>query len=277
MKYAKKIFRVTTYNIKISMSDVKFYFLLLLISIFIYDYMKDIISFSDSVNYKISPWSFPLLFNQKYMRCIINIGVLFLFCDVPIINKNYYYIISRSGENCWIISQTLYIFFMSGLYYFFILIISILINISHVEFTTEWGKVFQTLGSGYNIGYKTYTSLLIIHYFSPLQATFFTFLLNWLSSSLIGIIISSCNMILKGKINGIIISSFLVFFDLFVVYFPRLSWFSPVTWSNLECIKISNNSDLPSITFIIFMYILSILFIFIFNLFYHQKNKFEID
>ena len=137
--------------------------------------------------------------------------------------------------------------------------------------------VFQTLGSGYNIGYKTYTSLLIIHYFSPLQATFFTFLLNWLSSSLIGIIISSCNMILKGKINGIIISSFLVFFDLFVVYFPRLSWFSPVTWSNLECIKISNNSDLPSITFIIFMYILSILFIFIFNLFYHQKNKFEID
>ena len=280
MSSVKKAFLLASYNVRLAITDIKFILIILAITFIIHDYTKDIISFSIEYNCKISIWLFPLLFNQKYMRRIIYIGVLFIFCDAPLTNNNYYYFLLRSGKKVWITGQFLYIFFMSGLYYIIIFLAGIITNCTHINFMhdiNEWGAIFETLGSGYNIGYKTYTSNIIIKYFTPIQASWFTFILNFFSASFIGLLTCYANMVIKEKTSGVFVSTIIVLLDSLAPYYPKLIFFSLATWSNLECIQISKSSNLPSINYVITAYSILIIATIISAYIFYQREKTELN
>ncbi len=278
MKLINRIFRNAIFNLKYAFSNIKIILLLAIIGIVIHDYMKEVIIFANNFNLKPSQWIFPLIFNARYMRCILNMGIIVLFSDMPTAKSNYYYMLSRSGKGCWVAGQFLYIFSLSAIYYLSLFLICIIVNLRNIEFTSEWGKIFELIGDGQvDIGYKTYLSRTIIKLFSPFEATFYTFILYFLMSCFIGNMIFFFNMRFNSKPVGAGLSAILILLDLINIYYPNLFWYSPLSWSDLEYVNIYQNTNYPSVGYMIFSYSLLILIFFFLSLIYHNKNTLTIE
>lgn len=214
-------------------------------------------NFSEDVQIDISPWIFPFLFTQKFIKLLFFFPLILLFCNAPFIDDNQAYIILRSGRIPWSIGQVGYIIFATAIYFLFLVFLTIAINIFNLQFTSEWGKVLGTLANtnaANLVGLKINVSSNILHYFSPLQAMWFTFLLNWLVGVLLGLIIYVFNLLSNIRMAGVLIASFLLVLDATVTGRPNLYRFSPVSWSNLDRINIEGITQMPTITYIYLLF-----------------------
>ena len=77
---------------------------------------------------------------------------------------------------------------------------------------------------------------------------------------LIGLIIYVINIITRSQLLGILTVSFLVMLSCGVDMLPgsikeRAIWFSPFSWNTLNNIKVTATSELPTIDYILGMYI----------------------
>lgn len=240
-------------NLKKWSSNYRIWVLFILITIFIFDYTNEIMKFAYSVEYKVSPWMFPFLFTQKYMIRIIFMGVILLFCDAPFIDETQPYIIIRSGRKLWNMGQICYIFFSSLIYFLFLILISIILNLRYMELTSEWGKILGTLGSGNlldGISYKVSISGKIVTFFNPITAMILTFVLAILVSVFIGLLIYLVNSFSNTQFLGTLIGIFIVLLDTLAKYNINLLWVSPVSWVNLSNIDIDRTSKLPTLPYI---------------------------
>ncbi len=73
----------------------------------------------------------------------------------------------------------LYIVVASALYFAFVMVFSIVLNLDCIEFTGEWGKLLNTLanttmGTKFQLGFSPERN--VINMFSPISAMWFTFL-----------------------------------------------------------------------------------------------------
>lgn len=117
----------------------------------------------------------------------------------------------------------------------------------------EWGKVLGTLANtnaAAVVNLKTYIPSDVLHYFSPVQALWFSLLLSWLTGVLLGLIIYVINSFSNTRVFGILTASFLLVLDATVTNNDNLYRFSPVSWSNLARIDINGTTPMPSITYI---------------------------
>lgn len=245
-------------------TNYRIWVLFILIAIFVNSYTKEIIHFAETVQYKVSPWLFPFLSGQKYMRYIIFLGILLLFCDAPFLDEEQPYMIIRSGRRAWTMGQIFYIITASAIYFLFIIIISIVLNLGNIEWNTDWGKVLGTLGTvnvGSLVSYKIIVSGKIVTFFTPLQAMWFTFLLSWLAGIFLGLIIYAFNILFKNRFMGILLAAFFVFFDAAVRSRGDLLWVSPVSWTILSNINIGERVASPNIYYVLTMYAGLILFL----------------
>ncbi|MCJ7840775.1 hypothetical protein MUB24_07620 [Lederbergia sp. NSJ-179] len=216
-------------------------------------FTKEIIDFSREIDMKVSPWIFPFLFSQKYTKLLFLFPLLLLFCDAPFIDENQPYVIARSGRVPWSIGQISYIVISSAFYFVFLFILTIGINLFHMHFTLEWGKVLGTLANtnaAQVVGLKMFISGSITHYFSPLQAIWFSFLLSWLAGVFLGLLIYVVNSLSNTRILGVLAASFFLVLDATIIGRDYLYRFSPVSWSSIERIDIEGTTQMPSITYV---------------------------
>lgn len=253
MKAFKAVLRVSAYSFRKLLTNYRLWLAVLMLLILTHIYTKDYGLFCDTVDMKLSPWIFPFLYNAKYLKILFFAPLLLLFCDAPFIDNSQPYVICRSGRVIWSIGQLLYIVILSALYFIFLFLISCLFVSNHIEFSLEWGRVLNTLastGAGYATGLMPHISSRIMFYFTPLQATWFTFLLSWLSGIFLGLIIYAVNSLTGGRSLGIILASSFVVLDSAAGMYHSTAYLSPVSWSNLDYIDIGGLSAYPSITYI---------------------------
>ncbi|MCM1508154.1 MAG: hypothetical protein NC177_13650 [Ruminococcus flavefaciens] len=123
----------------------------------------------------------------------------------------------------------------------------------------EWGEVLYTI-SETNIAYQRnclYTEVpsLILDYFTPLQAVWFTFVVSWSNAVLLGMIIFACNYLTKFRYLGIASSSMLIVLSCFLYTGHReLFKFSPTSWITLDNIDIGGKTDNPSFLYCMCFY-----------------------
>ena len=178
------------------------------------------------------------------MKIIYLILVVFIFCDAPFIDTNQPYVFLRCNRNIWSIGQVLYIIIGSFIMVTMLFVSTIIVNIRYIRWDSTWGDV---------ISYASVTNVLanmglsndtigfsgkIVKYFSPLQAIAFT----------------------RSQLLGILTVSFLVMLSSGVDMLPgsikeRAIWFSPFSWNTLNNIKVTATSELPTIDYILGMYI----------------------
>ncbi len=252
-----KLFNTARYvcnqNFRKWSTNYRVWVIAILLVILTQSFTKEVIDFAKDININVSPWLFPFLFTQKFIKLLFFFPLILLFSDAPFIDENQPYVIARSGRLPWSFGQIGYIFIATVIYFFFLMIITIVINITAIQFTPEWGKALGTLANtnaAGMAGVKMFITSSTLHYFTPVQAMWFSFLLSWLAGVFLGLIIYVLNSLTNTRIFGVLTASFFLVLDAAINDKPALYRFSPVSWSNLNRIDIEGTTQMPSITYI---------------------------
>ncbi|MBP1546275.1 MAG: hypothetical protein J6A37_06720 [Oscillospiraceae bacterium] len=281
MKWVKSVFSICFQNIRKWRSDYRIWTIAVLLFVMLKIYVDDFAELSNHMQAEMSVWIFPFLYEQYYMKLIFTIPLVLLFCNAPFIDSNQIYVYIRAGRTRWLTGQILYVFIASGLYYLFILISSIILSLINGEFSFEWGKLLKTLADFNVSNLSAYPfieiSSNIIHFFTPIQAMGFTFLVSWSNAVLLGMIIFTLNYLTRQQYIGMTVASLLVVFSFFVEIsgYPILINFSPTSWITLDKIDIGGMTEYPSFYTCLSIY-WGVIFILIISAYIFGKRK-EID
>lgn len=262
MKSVKISFSVAMQNIRKWRTDYRIWILLLLTVIFIRSYTKEISTQALLMETKISPWVFPFSYTDRYIRILFMLPLIFIYCDAPFIDQNQIYVLMRCRRKPWGIGQIIYIFMTSVIYFSFVAVMTVLLNIRNIEYMNDWGKVLGTLAfssvplvNGTSVTISTY----ILTYFTPMQAMFFTWFLSVLCGMVLGVLIYACNIMSKRKGAGILAAGFFVILSAVVAGKEKAQWFSPISRVSLNQLDVGKLTHYPTITYVLTVYIILIL------------------
>ncbi len=249
-----------------------------LLLIFVHMFTKDVGIFAKQLDIQMTPWIFPFLFTQKYIKLLFLFPLVLLFCDAPFIDSSEPYILIRAGRKAWAIGHLLYIVVASGIYFLFLFAASILVNLPQIQYSADWGKVLGTLAktnASAAIGLGISVDLKIIEYFTPVQAVGFSLLLCWLVGIFMGFLIYFVNATTKNALFGIFAASSLLIWDASITGHNNLYFFSPVSWCTLNNIRIDEKLTQPDIHYVYIAF--SILFILLILMILISNRKKSID
>lgn len=276
MSWFRVIISVAFQSIRKLKSDYRTWICATLVLIFIHSYTKGLTALCVYTGTKCSPWIFPFLYMQYYTKLLFFFPLVLIFSNAPFVDDNQLYVIARSGRIKWCIGQLIYILTVSALYFIFIIIFSVLLNIKCIEFSNDWGKILKTMastdaGNQFSIGF--YPDRKVIDLFTPEQAMWFTFLNSWLSGILLGLSSFLFNMAFKG--SGPFAASFLLVLSAAAAKNLPVIKYSPVSWSTLNYIHIAKNDFFPEYSYVKSTYIMLITFLCIIILV--AFRKFNVD
>lgn len=261
MNSIKTVISVCLQNLRKWQTDYKVWMIAALMIIMVQIYVDDMRKISLGLGSEMPVWIFPFLYSQFHTKLIYTFPLILLFSNAPFVDSNQIFVYLRTGRKKWLCGQILYIVSASALYYFFLFFISILSTIPYgtVSFT-EWGKTLMTTAASnaaliFDCAYIE-ISPRILDFFTPVQASWFTFLMSWLCGIVIGLIIFLCNYLTETRFLGLSISSA---FLALTVPVKRGLWnlilISPVSWNTLDCIDVGGTTTYPSFTYCLFVYL----------------------
>lgn len=266
---------ICSQNLRKWATDYRMWTIAALLIIMVQIYVDDMQKVAVLLGTKISIWIFPFLYVQYHTKVIFTLPVVLMFCNAPFTDKNQIFVCTRTGRIKWLSGQVLYIFIASAVYYLFILFLTFTSTLFVAEPSLDWGKTLYMIANS-NVAstaeaYFLNVPNIILEYFTPVHAMFFTFLTSWLSAVLIGMIIFFSNLISNTRFIGIIISSLLVVWTVLVSMGGWMDYirFSPISWNTLNNIDVGNMTTKPAFPYCMCVYggliILLIAGIFIFG------------
>lgn len=218
MDKMRKVLSIAVNNLRKWPSNPRIIILFILLIIFLVNYLKPIINFSNSTGYRVTPWVFPFFADSVFTQMIMMFGIVFLFCDAPFMDVTQPYSIIRSGRTRWGLGQVLYIMASTAIYFSFLAVVSCIIMSPNMFLSNEWGKVLGTLAQT-NAG-QVFNITLPINYeiqsiYTPVHAFFLSLILEWCAGTLLGLIIFIFNINFNRAI-GAIVASVMVCLDMVI-------------------------------------------------------------
>lgn len=264
MNFFKSVWTICIQNLRKWKTDYRIWVIGILILVITWIYIDDMNRVATEIGSAMPIWIYPFIYSQFHMKLIYTLPIILIFCNAPFIDDNQTFIFIRSGRKKWICGQMLYVVLASGIYYIFLIITSLLSCIvAGGEISIEWGKTLSTVANsdiaGYLGAYFVEASKSTIIYFTPLNATWFTFLLSWLCGTTIGLLIFFCNILTGTRFLGITTSSmFIVLSALVDTGFPKVIRFSPISWITLDKVDVGGLTQSPSFEYCISVYLIII-------------------
>lgn len=233
-------------KIKYTLRDFWFYFAssrLLLFVLFqltiIHFYSRNVIQFVEAVNYPITLWILPFLFQNVYMQFVYGISVVYFFSTVPFFQKNQLYAILRQGRTEWIICKYLRIVLSSFALVVTELLCSIIVLLPKVELNWDWGKVLYSLSMTTAIdeyGIKIPIPYEIINNYSTTEAMLLVIFLMFGVTLMVGGIMFAVSMLFS-RISAVIVGTVIAIFPIVVanIYYQlnEITFFSPFSWLDI--------------------------------------------
>ncbi len=264
MELLKSISAICIQNLRKWKTDYRIWAIGILAFTMVCVYVDDINKISTGLNEPQPIWIYPFLYSQFHTKLIFTLLLVLLFCNAPFVDSNQTFVFMRSGRIRWLCGQILYVILASGIYYIFLLLASILCSFAvGAEINLEWGRTLTTVANSdaaWNFGapFITIENHTLI-YFTPITATWFTFLLSWLCGIMVGMLIFFCNTLTKTKSIGIIISSLIILLSALADRgFPEIIHFSPISWITVDKVDVGNLTLNPSFGYCINVYLAAI-------------------
>ncbi|WP_310603845.1 hypothetical protein [Anaerosporobacter sp.] len=255
MRILRQSFRCFMIELRQRLAEYQTWTLFLILCILLYQYTQETMSFANTVGYKVAPWFLPFITSTRMLKVFVLTLYIPFVCTVPRITIIHDYIIIRSKHLPYYLGQCLYIVFTAIVYSFLVMFLPIILNLTHMEWNADWGKVIGTLSepnlSVLNLETLHYSSSIVKH-FTPLQAMFHSYCLMALSLLLIGLLVYIFNMITPKFHAGILVGTFFILFDFFLatdIVYARWLWFSPLSWSKLSIIDFKHTTRNPTFTY----------------------------
>lgn len=205
----------------------------------IHFYSSNIVQFVKAVNYPISIWTLPFLFQNVYMQFIYGISVVYFFSTVPFFQQSQMYAILRQGRREWIISKCFRVILTSFALSMTELLCSIIVLLPNVELTQNWGKVLYSLSltaaiDEYNI--KIPIPYEMIYIYSTIEAILLVICLLFGVTLMMGFIMFTISMLFS-RMMAVIVGTTIAVFSIVVanLYYQvnRITFFSPFSWLDI--------------------------------------------
>lgn len=257
--------------------DLRILLIVVLMITVIHMHLSGLINFSHNEKLEVHFAILPFLTESRYGKIIFILPIFILFADAPFIDTNQLFLLMRSNRKQWIISQVLYIFITSVVYVAFLGFFSFVFFVPHLEWGNDWGSVIQTLSKtsmGLDMGILVSFPRKVIDYFTPYQAMFFSFLLQSLVITLMGMIILLINISTSQRYLGLFTVASLLMLDALIYSSGPLSWISPLSWMRLSRININEGLAQPS--FYQILLLLTLLYVCLTYLIVQRARRYEI-
>ena len=247
-------------TLRLWMKNYRIWTIFILMVMFILDLIKGVYDLAALWGYAVTPWIFPFIDGQPYMRILIYFGIILLFCNAPFVDRNQFFVIIRSGRKNYAIGQFFAIIMMTMFYFLILGTVPVLFHFFDTRFATVWGDVLFTVAQTdalEQMGEHFFVSDRIIEHLTPLGAMGVSFLLHTLTGTMLGMLIFCCNVWFAGKKwVGTALAGLLVILD------PLLRHdqpgFSPVSWGRLGYIDYLENGSWLSLKEVFVLFFLSI-------------------
>lgn len=215
MSFIKTIFRISAQNFRKWQTDYRIWTITVFLVVMTLMYVDDIKKVAELTGGGVPVWIFPFLYSHFYTKVLFMLPVVLMFCDAPFVDKNQLFIMMRTTRTKWLCGQILYIILASGVYFLFIFAVSILSTVFCGDCSLEWGKTLTALAYDSTVShdvevYSLSVSRIVVEYFTPLLACFYTFITSWLSAVFLGLVVFVCNLFTDSRIWGIAAGSFFI-------------------------------------------------------------------
>lgn len=229
--------RVCRYQLQILSRNYKSYTIPICMLIFMRNIMSALQEFLIYVNEEATPFLFPFLFNDVFVCALMFAVAILFYLDAPFYNKEQLFVIMRCGSGKWILGQILYVYAVSALYVFFLIILSVIILLPRITWENEWGKIWTTLsvtdaGQQFLISFAVPSSILFEY--TPMQAMVLQFFMAFFICSFYGFLVWCLNLYF-GKLISMVVALASILLVTRVRYFPAwVTYLVPSSWSNIS-------------------------------------------
>lgn len=244
------------------------YFLCGILFIVIFIYLYPLIKCAYKYNVLIAPWGIIFLMSNVYFVFFLVLTFGILFSDllentntkIPIMDREMYTPNKKS------MNIVLLIKCRSIIYSTIIFIISFILILPFIDYTSEWGDIFYTgaltnILAEYNL--QINISLKILETYHPVIAIIILYIILIEVTSVTGAFMVCIKCLFSNIISAILlsilsISNILV--ENLIIRYPNLYYFSIYSWLNIDKISVWYSEKQPSLLYI-FIYLFSIEFL----------------
>lgn len=238
MGFVRKSCRVFWFRLRLAFSSPRLVLLLVMAAVYVYGNVSPVADMSADLGIPAHPWAFPHLTNDFICQLVFMATAVALFCDAPFENEATMYFKYRTGHTSWAMGHALYIMVISFLFVLLLQVISVLALIPQLNLQAGWGKIWGTLGKsslGRQYGVVFTVSDFLVGKYTPLEATVYSFLLEWACAAWLGLLSYAGNMLSK-KPMGTFLAAAFVLLDVTIYneWTPAAYAFSPITLAQLS-------------------------------------------
>lgn len=202
--------------------------------------------------YAVTPWIFPFIDSQPFMKMIIYLGIILLFSNAPFLYQDQIFVIARSGRRAYAVGELGAVAIMTMLYFLGLMCVPVIVYAGKVGWSKEWGDVLFTAANTNALSQEggvgtIIINLSIIENLTPLQAMALSYCLHVLTGIMLGYLVYLGNVTAEHhKWIGVFIAGVLVILDPIFKMF-KFKW-SPVSWGDLDKLDYVKNGARLSVT-----------------------------
>ncbi len=255
MNSVRSVFSICAQNFRKWATDYRMWTVAAILIVMTFLYADDVRKNAAIMDSDVSLWIFPFLYTQSFMVLIFTMPVVLMFCNAPFFDKNQTFVMMRTSRTKWLCGQLLYIILASAAYYLFVFLLSLLSTVFIAEPSLDWGGTFYSLAYGKMqwdgvpwVGIPK----LIVEYFTPIQACWFTFLLSWIGGVFLGMIVFFFNLVTQTRSIGTVVATGFVVWGCWVRYsdgIQRYRKFSPISWITVDYIDVGGMTLYPTLSY----------------------------
>lgn len=282
MNSVKTVFSIAAQNFRKWATDYRIWVIAALLAVMTFLFADDVRRYAEMLNSDVSIWIFPFLYVGRYMRLVFTLPVVLMFCNAPFVDKNQTFVMTRTARVKWLCGQILYIILAAAVYYLFIFLLTMISTVFIADFSLDWGRTFYVIANG-GLAFPEGGSFveipkIIVEYFTPAQACFFTFLLSWLGAVFLGMIIFFFNLVTQNRNIGIVVSFAFVVWAFMVkdtFGLGRYRKLSPLSWNTLENIDVGGLTKYPTFPYCVMVLSVSILLLIVGSVVFGRRKSLD--
>lgn len=206
--------------------------------IFLYMIEEGIRKFASQTGVKVTPWVFPFLSGDWICQMIISGYYLWIVSALCEKKEADLFIQARAGETAWRGGNCMAVIKAAFVYVLCLIVASTILFIPYLEFSLDWGKVWNTLaqtnaGQVYQIGISI--SPVVMHLYTPVEAMVYSGLLQFLCLSWLGMLMYFMNTLTQ-KVIGTYVALAFIFLDVMLSNTSQERFFrySPITLAQIS-------------------------------------------
>jgi hypothetical protein len=214
--------------------------LALLTGLLISALLEPICSLASELGLGVPPFAFPFLICTDWPQMLFAAGAVLLFCNAPFYDGATRYMLPRISVTAWWAGNLLFILWASFLYTAFLWLVSLLSVLPRLDVSSTWGDIWETVALGSvqpaYIGRILLTADNFVRvWYAPIEATLYTFLLEWGCFAFIGLCVYLGNRLFRQPV-GLWLGAFFPLWDVTIDnMLPYLFYkSSPITLAQLS-------------------------------------------